>query len=603
VKNYIGLAFVLVVMLMLSLSTSYASFVGSAYIYAPAVITQSNKGVLSLFYLNVTTGDGTVKISGPSSVGVSTLSSAQIGVAYACKYLGLNMSDYNFSYIIEDKNVSVSGPSGGLAFTLDAISALSHEPLLHDFTLTGTISPDGSVGEIGGIYDKVAAAKMHNLKFVLVPYVENGSFEDLLYYITQQTFGIPLVEVKNASQAFEYAIGLRAPYPLTYNTYTNYYIDEIPYTNLSCLYCNLSSFQNLTGFTFDFVNKSIDAIPNNYSTIRSELTSAMQEYTAIAKRGYLYTAADLAFLIYPQAFMLANINNTNESAAQNIISNVSTYCSSLVPPQMTNSNYEYVIGGELRQELGSITAGNAATILNRSETSDGIFESLYTAGEAYGWCLAASDMYSIADSMGGVPVRGSPLLKSYASKLIQNASEFGSSIYLQSAINLYNDGDYPAAIYAATYAGIFDRPTINNYTPSEYISIEKALISNSTYGVWPNQFAKSAIFYINEYNITRNDSNLENAYSLALLASKLSSANKLINTTFISQPNQTYSYNNISSEVEQIYSLLLIILMVLFAILVILIMLLLRNPCNAQSEQPKEAASNKRITHVKDRKR
>jgi len=76
------------------------------------------------------------------------------------------MSDYNFSYIIEDKNVSVSGPSGGLAFTLDAISALSHEPLLHDFTLTGTISPDGSVGEIGGVYDKVAAAKTHNLKFV-----------------------------------------------------------------------------------------------------------------------------------------------------------------------------------------------------------------------------------------------------------------------------------------------------------------------------------------------------------------------------------------------------------------------------------------------------
>jgi len=148
-------------------------------------------------------------------------------------------------------------------------------------------------------------------------------------------------------------------------------------------------------------------------------------------------------------------------------------------------------------------------------------------------------------------VRGSPLLKSYASKLIQNASEFGSSIYLQSAINLYNDGDYPAAIYAATYAGIFDRPTINNYTPSEYISIEKALISNSTYGLWPNQFAKSAIFYINEYNITRNDSNLENAYSLALLASKLSSANKLINSTFISQPNQTYSYNNISSEIDQ----------------------------------------------------
>jgi len=601
VKNYIGLIFALVVMLLSS--TPYASFVGSAYIYAPAVLTQSNKGVLSLFYLNVTTGDGVVKIGGPSSIGVSTLSSAQTGVAYACRYLGLNMSDYNFSYIIEDKNVSVSGPSGGLAFTLDAISALSHKPLLHDFTLTGTISSDGSVGEIGGIYDKVAAAKTHNLKFVLVPYVENGSFEDLLYYLTQQTFGIPLVEVKNASQAFGYATGLRAPYPLTYNTYTNYYVDKIPYTNLSCLYCNLSSFQNLTSFTFDFVNKSIDGIPNNYSVIKSELTNAMQEYAAISKKGYLYTAADLAFLIYPQAFMLANANNANEGAATNLISNVSAYCSSLIPSQMTNSNYEYVIGGELRQELGTITAGNAATMLNSSETSDGIFESLYTAGEAYGWCLAASDMYSIADSMGGVPVQGSPLLKSYAFKLIQNASEFGSSIYLQSAINFYNNGNYPAAIYAGTYASIFDRPTINNYTPSEYISIEKALINNSTYGIWPNQFAKSVIFYINEYNITRNESNLENAYSLALLASKLSSANKLINSTFILQPNQTYSYNDISSEIEQIYSILLIILIVLFAILVVLIMLLLRNPCNAQSEQLKEATSNKRVTHVKGRKR
>ncbi|MFP3279071.1 MAG: S16 family serine protease [Candidatus Micrarchaeota archaeon] len=600
-KNHIGLTFALVALLLLS--TPYASFVGGAYIYAPAVLTQSNKGILSLFYLNVTTGDGVVKISGPSYVDESTLSSAQIGVAYACKYLGLNMSDYNFSYIIEDKNVSVSGPSGGLAFTLDAISALSHKPLLHNFTLTGTISPDGSVGTVGGVYDKVAAAKMHNLKFMLVPYVENGSFENLLYYVAQQTFGIPLVEVKNASQAFAYATGLRAPYPLTYNTYTNYYVDKIPYANLSCLYCNLSGFQNLTSFTFGFVNRSIDSIPNNYPLIKSELTNAMQEYSAISEKGYLYTAADLAFLVYPQAFMLANANNANKSAAANLISNVSTYCSSLVPPQMTNSNYEYVIGGELRQELGTITSGNAATILNSSETSDGVFESLYTAGEAYGWCLAASDMYSIAASMGGVPVQGSPLLKNYASKLIQNASEFGSSIYLQSAINFYNNGNYPAAIYAGTYASIFDRPTISNYTPSEYISIEKTLIDNSTYGVWPNQFAKSAIFYINEYNITRNESNLANAYSLALLASKLSSANKLINSTFILQPNQTYSYNNISGEIEQIYSILLIILIVLFAILIVLILLLLRNPCNAQSEQLKEGASNKRITHVKGRRR
>jgi len=74
--------------------------------------------------------------------------------------------------------------------------------------------------------------------------LRTGASKIYYNYITQQTFGIPLVEVKNASQAFAYATGLIAPHPLTYNTYTNYYVDKIPYTNLSCLYCNLSSFQN-----------------------------------------------------------------------------------------------------------------------------------------------------------------------------------------------------------------------------------------------------------------------------------------------------------------------------------------------------------------------
>ncbi|MGC8568373.1 MAG: S16 family serine protease [Candidatus Micrarchaeia archaeon] len=574
------------IVLSLIFLPSYAYYVGSSYIYAPAVLTQAEKGTLTTFYLNVTNGTGIVTINGPSSVGSSTFDSAKEGVSYACSYLGLNESNYNFYYTISDKNVSVSGPSGGLAFTLDAISALSHVPLLHNFTLTGTIGYNGTVGEIGGVYDKIMAAKTHNLSFVLVPYVENGSFENLLYYISQQVFNIPLVEVSNVSQALKFATGREAPYPLKYNNYFDYHTSKLPYSNLSCINCNQSLFENLTQFTFNFTNSTIQSIPSIFSGAKSSFEKEMAEYAEINQKGYSYTAADFAYLTFIQAFVLSHSLNASSAEAQDIISNVSSYCSSITPPQLTNSNYEYVIGGELRQEFGNITISNAQQILNQSETSDGIFESIYTAGEAYGWCLAAEKMYNIASSIGGTPVVSSPSLGNYASSLINNASIFGSNIYLQSAEYFYSKGNYPAALYSAIYANIFGRPLISNYNNSQLLNVEKELLSEQQYGIWPNQFARSAEFYINEYNITGNSSYLVSAYSLALLASKLSSANKLINSSFIEQPsiyaNNSQELNTISNQIEQIYSILLLMLIVMFAMLAILLAMLLR-PCGANN--------------------
>ncbi|MGB9732902.1 MAG: S16 family serine protease [Candidatus Micrarchaeales archaeon] len=566
-----------------------AGFVGSAYIYAPAVLTQTNKGSLTTFFLNVTTGNGLVTISGPSSIGSSTLQSAEIGASYACNYLGLNKSDYDFFYFISDRNTSVTGPSGGLAFTLDAISALSHKPLLHNFTLTGTIDMNGTVGIVGGVYDKVSAAKEHGLKFMLVPYVQNGSFENLLYYITQQEFGIPLVEVNNVSQALQFATGEKTPYPLNYSNPTDYNVDKLPPANLTCIYCNKTAFKNLTSFTFNFTNETIASIPPIYQGAKLGFSKNMEEYAKIAQKGYLYTAANFAYLTFSQAFLLANLKNANFRTASQLISNVSNYCSSLVPPQITSTNYEYVVGGEFRQELGIITATNAASILNASDTTDGVFEGIYGVGEAYGWCLAASDMYSIASNMGGVAVESSPSLKSYAMGLINNASIYGWNMYLQAAKDLYSKGEYPASIYSGIYASIFGNPIITNYTPSQYLSIESSMINTSNYGIWPNQFASSAKFYINEYNITGNSSYLESAYSLALLASKLSSANKLINSSFVPISNQSMQQcsgcSSISSKIQEIYFALLFILVILFIILVLLLVVLLR-PCPKSNPSP-----------------
>ncbi|MGD0006433.1 MAG: S16 family serine protease, partial [Anaerolineaceae bacterium] len=65
----------------------------------------------------------------------------------------------------------VGGPSAGLMFTLTVYNLLSPVDLTggHKIAGTGTISPDGSVGPIGGVEQKVAAAEMAGAEYFFAP--------------------------------------------------------------------------------------------------------------------------------------------------------------------------------------------------------------------------------------------------------------------------------------------------------------------------------------------------------------------------------------------------------------------------------------------------
>jgi PDZ domain-containing protein len=69
---------------------------------------------------------------------------------------------------------AVSGPSAGLAFTLTIIDKLSPGDLTggKNVAVTGTIELDGTVGEVGGVPQKTAAAIEAGAKLFLVPSAE-----------------------------------------------------------------------------------------------------------------------------------------------------------------------------------------------------------------------------------------------------------------------------------------------------------------------------------------------------------------------------------------------------------------------------------------------
>jgi Lon-like protease len=90
--------------------------------------------------------------------------------------IGISVEDAGFDYhlpfpvkIIPQK--IVGGPSAGLMFTLTVYNLLSPVDLTggHKIAGTGTISPDGSVGPIGGVEQKVAAAEMVGAEYFFSP--------------------------------------------------------------------------------------------------------------------------------------------------------------------------------------------------------------------------------------------------------------------------------------------------------------------------------------------------------------------------------------------------------------------------------------------------
>ncbi len=614
-----------IISLLLFVPAANAYFVGSASIHAPAVIVNTSRGMMTDITLNVSTGNGAIEVLGPKSVGNSTVQSAYSAVAYATAYLGVNETKYNFTYTIKDVYSNISGPSAGAALTLLAISALSHKPLMNNFTMTGTIQPNGNIGEIGGVYDKISAAAASHMKFIMVPYAGTTGIEPFMYYLGEKTFGIDVVSVKNISQALGYATGMVAPVPVNFSINYNYNVSGLRQAGISCRSCTQqanSSFYSLVNYTLNFTSSEIQAMNSTrYGALKHNMLNSINVYSQIARKGYLYAAADFAFLEYPYAYIVVNQNDLNAPALSAMINNTSAYCSSLTPPALTNANYEYVIGGVIRENFANTSIEEAKALVDNPETTDQLIEAEYQLATAQGWCDAASYMYSSASAMGGNYVATSPNLQQDASQYLQRAEAYGSNIYMKGALYFYNRGEYPESIYDSIYAISFYNLTLvpaaaNATALGNMINTN---MSNMGNGIWPSQFGNEALFYINEANLTRNSSMLGGAYELIRLSDMLGIANAQISSSFVqtAAPQQVQIPQNVSSElssinnaISQIYFFEIITDVILILVLAELTIILLRRNDAAQArmqqttqEQPKQQVAKRQLNERRNKER
>lgn len=145
--------------------------------------------------------------------GSQSKSAGWMAAIMGCFLLGRDISEYKFTFSDEGY---VDGPSAGATMTVGILAALLGDKLKEDVIMTGTINPDGTVGPVGGIPQKLDGAKAAKAKKFLIPsgqrYDTDLNTEESVDVVNLGSDkGIEVIEVANVYEAYKEFTGKDLP--------------------------------------------------------------------------------------------------------------------------------------------------------------------------------------------------------------------------------------------------------------------------------------------------------------------------------------------------------------------------------------------------------
>ena len=218
-------------------------------VYAPAV-AQTDNGYIGV----ISTITVTIQSNGSRRVFVDTLpltqvdmqGSARLAVKVASTIVendentDIDPSTYDYFFVVRTSSPVIGGPSAGAIMTVATVSLLENWEMDNETIMTGMINPDGSVGPIGGIPQKIDAAYSAGAKHFLIPFGQ-GNYTEMITttendngwtrIITKQVtrnvadyamdnYGITVTEVADVYEALENFTGYRFFFNVTDGTIT-----------------------------------------------------------------------------------------------------------------------------------------------------------------------------------------------------------------------------------------------------------------------------------------------------------------------------------------------------------------------------------------------
>jgi uncharacterized protein len=329
------------------------SVVGYARVPALAVYLLENRsyvGSVSWIEVRVVApGSGEVYVSTEPLSDIDLQASGRAAVLIA-SYMA-NIDPFKYDYLISVKASApiIGGPSAGSAMVAAIFSALTNISLDPLVASTGMILPDGLIGPVGGVPEKVVAAASSGYKVILIPWGQSIYSETK--YVRQNIgpisvirpitvnvnvselasrYGAKVFEIATAEDLLElFTKGVyRAPGGLVspYISADEGNILRASYRNFSSLQeRSVSSASQKIGFIRD---RQLTSLVNSILT-RSD--SYRNESLALFERGFYYPALSIIFTSYVLAKYAENLANafTTQDTVR-YVNNYISYVSSLI---------------------------------------------------------------------------------------------------------------------------------------------------------------------------------------------------------------------------------------------------------------------------------
>ncbi|MCX6171200.1 MAG: endopeptidase La [Ignavibacteriales bacterium] len=160
-----------------------------------------------ILQVDATVMTGAEKLTITGQIGNVMKESAQA----ALSYLRSNAKDFGLdAHFSKGKEIHIhlpegaipkDGPSAGITLAMAMYSALSNKPARNDIAMTGEITLRGKVLPIGGLNEKLLAARRNGMKTVLIP---KENVKDLSEIKNEVKEGLKIVPIETIKEALPY---------------------------------------------------------------------------------------------------------------------------------------------------------------------------------------------------------------------------------------------------------------------------------------------------------------------------------------------------------------------------------------------------------------
>jgi ATP-dependent Lon protease len=193
-------------------SDSLREYLGSPKIHPEELLKKDQVGVATglawtptggeIMFIEATAmrGKGNLMLTG--KLGDVMKESAQAALSYArskAKELGINdqfFQDHDLHIHVPEGAIPKDGPSAGITMATAMISLFIGRPVRKGVAMTGEITLRGNVLPIGGLKEKILAARRAKIKTVIIPHLNKKDLDELPKNLSQVMEIIPVEEVK-----------------------------------------------------------------------------------------------------------------------------------------------------------------------------------------------------------------------------------------------------------------------------------------------------------------------------------------------------------------------------------------------------------------------